>query len=178
MEQAVSDRFGRGRVFGQDGPPPFSLQIVQGILSTFGREKTEGGDATLRSGEQALTKGSGMNTILDFQPRPTLFEFTGGHGLKGDKEIVETAGAGETGRQTGVEHSAGLFEPLLGIFDGMVEALKSGDKVELRGFGSFRQRVRRPRQGRNPMTGEVVNVPARQVPYFKPGKGLKELINS
>ena len=64
------------------------------------------------------------------------------------------------------------------IIDGMVEALKSGGKVELRGFGSFRQRVRKPRQGRNPMTGEVVAVPARRVPYFKPGKGLKELINS
>ncbi len=64
------------------------------------------------------------------------------------------------------------------IIDGMVEALKSGDKVELRGFGSFRQRVRQPRQGRNPMTGEAVEVPARRVPYFKPGKGLKELSKS
>ncbi len=64
------------------------------------------------------------------------------------------------------------------IIDGMVEALKSGDKVELRGFGSFRQRERNARQGRNPKTGEMVDVPARRVPYFKPGKGLKELINS
>jgi integration host factor subunit beta len=64
------------------------------------------------------------------------------------------------------------------IIDSMVEALKAGGKVQLRGFGSFRQRVRKPRQGRNPMTGEVVDVPQRRVPYFKPGKGLKELINS
>ncbi len=64
------------------------------------------------------------------------------------------------------------------VLDSIVEALNSGEKVELRGFGSFRHRKRNPRQGRNPKTGETVDVPAKQVPYFKPGKGLKELINS
>ncbi len=64
------------------------------------------------------------------------------------------------------------------VLDSIVEALNSGEKVELRGFGSFRYRKRNPRQGRNPKTGETVDVPAKQVPYFKPGKGLKELINS
>ena len=64
------------------------------------------------------------------------------------------------------------------VLDSIVEALNSGDKVELRGFGSFRHRKRNPRQGRNPKTGKAVQVPAKQVPYFKPGMGLKELINS
>ena len=64
------------------------------------------------------------------------------------------------------------------VLDSIVEALNSGEKVELRGFGSFRHRKRNPRQGRNPKTGEAVRVPAKRIPYFRPGKGLKELINS
>ncbi len=64
------------------------------------------------------------------------------------------------------------------VLDSIVEALNSGEKVELRGFGSFRHRERNPRQGRNPKTGENVQVPAKKVAYFRPGKGLKELINS
>ena len=64
------------------------------------------------------------------------------------------------------------------FLDSIMEALTSGEKVELRGFGSFRHRKRKPRQGRNPKTGEAVRVPAKRVPYFKLGKGLKELINS
>ena len=64
------------------------------------------------------------------------------------------------------------------VLDSIVESLKDGGKVELRGFGSFRLRERASRQGRNPKTGERVFVPAKTVPYFKPGKDLKELINS
>lgn len=64
------------------------------------------------------------------------------------------------------------------VLDSIVDSLKSGEKVELRGFGSFRLRERASRQGRNPKTGEKVFVPAKKVPYFKPGKELKELINS
>ncbi len=64
------------------------------------------------------------------------------------------------------------------VLDGIVDSLKKGEKVELRGFGSFRLRERASRQGRNPKTGEKVHVPAKKVPYFKPGKELKELINS
>ena len=64
------------------------------------------------------------------------------------------------------------------VLDSIVESLKDGGKVELRGFGSFRLRERASRQGRNPKTGEKVFVPAKTVPYFKPGKDLKELINS
>jgi integration host factor subunit beta len=64
------------------------------------------------------------------------------------------------------------------VLDSIVDSLKGGQKVELRGFGSFRLRERSSRQGRNPKTGKAVFVPAKKIPYFKPGKELKDLINS
>jgi integration host factor subunit beta len=64
------------------------------------------------------------------------------------------------------------------VFDSIVGALQGDDKIELRGFGSFRVRRRRSRQGRNPKTGDRVHVPEKRIPYFKPGKELKDLINS
>jgi integration host factor subunit beta len=63
------------------------------------------------------------------------------------------------------------------VFKSIVEALHRGEKIELRGFGSFRLRRREPRKGRNPKTGDKVDVPPKKVPYFKPGKELKDLIN-
>jgi len=63
------------------------------------------------------------------------------------------------------------------VFDSIVESLRTGQKIELRGFGSFRLRSRKSRTGRNPKTGEKVEVPSKKIPYFKPGKELKELIN-
>ena len=63
------------------------------------------------------------------------------------------------------------------IFDSIRDALASGEKVELRGFGSFKVRARRSRDGRNPKTGEAVHVPSKTVPYFKPGKELRERVN-
>jgi len=63
------------------------------------------------------------------------------------------------------------------IFDSVIAALQSGDKIEIRGFGSFRIRQRNPRIGRNPKTGERVEVPAKRVPYFKPSKELRDLVN-
>jgi len=63
------------------------------------------------------------------------------------------------------------------VFKSIVDALQRGEKIELRGFGSFRLRRREPRKGRNPKTGDRVDVPPKQVPYFKPGKELKDLIN-
>ena len=64
------------------------------------------------------------------------------------------------------------------VFESIVSALQRGEKIELRGFGSFRLRRREPRKGRNPKTGDRVDVPSKRVPYFKPGKELKELINN
>jgi integration host factor subunit beta len=63
------------------------------------------------------------------------------------------------------------------IFDGVVRSLRAGDKIEIRGFGSFRTRQRKPRVGRNPKTGDRVEVPAKKIPYFKPSKELKDIIN-
>src|SRR5512136_2542873 len=64
------------------------------------------------------------------------------------------------------------------IFDSVVRSLRSGAKIEIRGFGSFRTRQRQPRVGRNPKTGARVDVPAKRIPYFKPSKELKDLINT
>ena len=63
------------------------------------------------------------------------------------------------------------------VFSAIGEALRRGDKIELRGFGSFRVRHREGRRGRNPKTGAGVVVPAKSVPHFKPGKELRERIN-
>lgn len=63
------------------------------------------------------------------------------------------------------------------IFDAVIGALKAGEKIEIRGFGSFRIRQRKPRIGRNPKTGAKVDVPAKRVPYFKPSKELRDLVN-
>ena len=63
------------------------------------------------------------------------------------------------------------------VFESIIETLNRGEKIELRGFGSFRVRERGARRGRNPKTGAPVDIPAKRVPYFKPGKELKELIN-
>lgn len=63
------------------------------------------------------------------------------------------------------------------VFAAIIESLNRGEKIELRGFGSFRIRQRNSRRGRNPKTGDAVDIPAKAVPYFKPGKELRELIN-
>ncbi|MBV9146449.1 MAG: integration host factor subunit beta [Acidobacteria bacterium] len=63
------------------------------------------------------------------------------------------------------------------IFDSIVHSLRAGDKIEIRGFGSFRTRQRNSRIGRNPKTGDRVDVPAKKIPFFKPSKELKDLVN-
>lgn len=63
------------------------------------------------------------------------------------------------------------------VFDTIISTLNKGEKIELRGFGSFRLREREARKGRNPKTGDAVKIPAKRVAYFKPGKELKELVN-
>src|ERR1700736_6524104 len=64
------------------------------------------------------------------------------------------------------------------IFESISSALQSDDKIEIRGFGSFRTRQRRGRTGRNPKTGAKVEVPPKKIPYFKPSKELKDYVNS
>ncbi|HZP02221.1 MAG TPA: HU family DNA-binding protein [Terriglobia bacterium] len=64
------------------------------------------------------------------------------------------------------------------IFDSIVKSLRGGDKIEIRGFGSFRTRQRQARIGRNPKSGDRVDVPAKRIPFFKPSKELRDLVNS
>ena len=63
------------------------------------------------------------------------------------------------------------------LFTCITDALKEGDKVELRGFGSFRTRSRNAREGRNPKTGDTVHIPSKKVPFFKAGKELREVVD-
>lgn len=63
------------------------------------------------------------------------------------------------------------------IFNEITDALVEGDRVELRGFGAFSVKEREPRTGRNPRTGETVQVDAKRLPFFKTGKGLRERLN-
>jgi integration host factor subunit beta len=64
------------------------------------------------------------------------------------------------------------------VFDSIRKALMNGEKIEIRGFGNFRLKTRKPRKARNPKTGESVDVPGKKVLYFKMGKALKEALNS
>lgn len=83
------------------------------------------------------------------------------------KEVAHAAGVTKKRAETIVDT----------LFGSIAAALHQGEEVELRGFGSFRLRHRAPHRGRNPKTGDRVDVPSKRVAYFKPGKELKELIN-
>lgn len=63
------------------------------------------------------------------------------------------------------------------FFSSITEALSKSDDVELRGFGTFSTKVKNPRRGRNPKTGDSVDIPEKTVPHFKPGRKLKDFIN-
>jgi integration host factor subunit beta len=96
---------------------------------------------------------------------------TGGLGMTKAELVEEVARVSELTKK----HSEIIVNT---VFDSIITALQKDEKIELRGFGSFRIRQRRSRQGRNPKTGDKVDVPAKRIPYFKPGKELKELINT
>lgn len=63
------------------------------------------------------------------------------------------------------------------VFDSIKEAILKGEKIEIRGFGNFKPKIRRPRLARNPKTGEKVEVPGKRVIHFKVGKALREAMN-
>ena len=64
------------------------------------------------------------------------------------------------------------------IFDSMLQALQGGEKIEIRGFGSFTIKKREARSARNPKTGAVAEIPAKKTPFFKTGKDLRERVNN
>ena len=82
---------------------------------------------------------------------------------------LEAENPGMTGEE--VERIVDLF------FNQIIQRLSEGGRVEIRGFGAFSTRPRNPRKGRNPRTGDAVDVPAKRVPYFKPGKEIRERLN-
>ena len=63
------------------------------------------------------------------------------------------------------------------IFESMAGALREGQRIEIRGFGSFQVKIREAREGRNPKTGEPVHISAKRTPFFKVGKELKEMVD-
>ncbi len=87
-------------------------------------------------------------------------------------ELIESI----SGQYTALTHSQ-VESVINTIFLGIKEALANGEGIEIRGFGSFRLRHRRPREGRNPKTGDVVLVPPKKVPFFKAAKELKALVD-
>src|SRR5260221_8650366 len=86
-------------------------------------------------------------------------------------ELIDAIGAGGELTKARAEQVVGC------VFDVMTEALQRGEGIEIRGFGSFTVRPYKPYSGRNPRTGEPVDVPAKRLPFFKVGKELKELVN-
>ena len=77
---------------------------------------------------------------------------------------------------TGIAHKDAVIV-VATVFDNVARALIAGDKVEIPGFGSFRTRQRKPRVGRNPKTGERVEVPAKKIPLFRPTEELNGLVS-
>jgi len=63
------------------------------------------------------------------------------------------------------------------VFESMAEVLKRGERIEIRGFGSFQVKTRDSREGRNPKTGQLVEIPTKRTPFFKVGKELKERVD-
>jgi integration host factor subunit beta len=116
-----------------------------------------------------LTVGGGW--IVEQEREAETSELTGKPGVMTKAELVD-----EVART--IQVTKKQAETIVNVvFDSIVDSLRNGEKIELRGFGSFRLRSRKSRTGRNPKTGEKVEVPSKKIPYFKPGKELKELIN-
>ena len=87
-------------------------------------------------------------------------------------ELIERIGAKHTQLPArDIEESTKI------IFEKMIKALEGNNRIEIRGFGSFSLRFRKPREGRNPKTGEKVTLLGKYVPHFKPGKELRERVN-
>src|SRR5207253_4266729 len=117
--------------------------------------------------------GSIDDSPYAISPQPSAMT---GHSLMTNGSMTKAELVEEVSRVSDLtkKHSEVIVDT---VFRSIIEALHRCEKIELRGFGSFRLRKREPRKGRNPKTGDKVDVPPKKVPYFKPGKELKELIN-
>ncbi len=80
-------------------------------------------------------------------------------------------------KQTQLTHKD-IDSAVKALLEHMSNALSGGERIEIRGFGSFSLHYRPPRTGRNPKTGEAVSLPAKHVPHFKPGKELRDRVNA
>ncbi len=87
-------------------------------------------------------------------------------------ELVEAL----AGKQTQLTHKD-IDAAVKVLLEHMSQALENGERIEIRGFGSFSLHYRPPRVGRNPKTGDSVELPAKHVPHFKPGKELRDRVN-
>ncbi|MGH7429329.1 MAG: HU family DNA-binding protein [Candidatus Methylomirabilaceae bacterium] len=107
---------------------------------------------------------------------PAPFAILGPRRLGGGDGVTRSELIGELSAVSGFPGSEAetLVET---IFERMAAALVDGEKIEIRGFGTFHLRRRRPRRGRNPRSGTNVDVPAKRVPHFKPGKGIRAVLN-
>ena len=88
-------------------------------------------------------------------------------------DLIDRMASGQTSRS-----ERDLEDSVKALLQQMSDALASGDRIEIRGFGSFSLHTRPARIGRNPRTGETISVPARHRPHFKPGKELRERVNA
>jgi integration host factor subunit beta len=98
-------------------------------------------------------------------------------GWKGGVTVNKAELATEVAQRAKVSHKVAKVV-IDAVFEEMVNALRKGDRVEIRGFGSFVIRNYEGYQGRNPKTGASVNVPPKRLPYFKTGKELKERVDA
>ncbi len=140
--------------------------------STTVSESSDGGEEAAEDGGHAAGRGRATgardwDTITPMREGQTRIAANGG--LKRTELIQEVARVLELS----LNESATILDA---IFNSLVRAIQAGDRIEIRGFGSFDTRQRKPRIGRNPKTGASVAVPSKRVPFFKPSKDLKQLV--
>lgn len=140
-----------------------SPQLDKDIKSAT--SETTKGKASKANTSTTLEKTKQTKASKEKSPKPVTLGR-----LELAKEVMKAVG--EDIEITGQEAEAIVSE----IIQSMIDSLKEGNKIEIRGFGAFRLRSRRARHGRNPKTGASVDVPSKRIVYFKLGKDLKALL--
>ncbi len=107
-----------------------------------------------------------------------LDDFESGRPKTGDHEMTKSGLIEEVAKRTPHISKKDMEVVVNTIFDSMIDALREGERIEIRGFGSFQVKVREAREGRNPKTGEPVHISAKRTPFFKVGKELKEKVDA